>query len=85
MKTRIDDVKGWNHDLLYCFCSDDGQLMLNTHSICVTGQWVCNICDPDRGNKKGKKYLELAEKYKKKYGKNGPPKTPSQEKTAKET
>lgn len=36
---------------------------------------MCNICDPERGNKKGKKYLELAEKYRKKHGKTGPPKT----------
>lgn len=43
----------------------------------VTGQWVCNICDPDRGNKKGKKYLELAEKYRRKYhSKAGGLKTP---------
>ncbi|XP_053392728.1 histone acetyltransferase KAT6B-like isoform X5 [Mercenaria mercenaria] len=41
------------------------------------GQWVCNICDPERGNKKGKKYLELAEKYRKKYhNKPGALKTP---------
>jgi len=41
-----------------------------------TGQWVCNICDPDRGCKKGRKYMELAEKYKKKHPKSSTPKTP---------
>ena len=41
------------------------------------GKWKCNICDPDRGNKKGKRFLELAAKLKKKYKANRlSPKTP---------
>lgn len=52
-------------------------------NLIVSGQWVCNICDPERGNKKGKKYLELAEKYRKKYhSKSGTPKTPENSKSA---
>ncbi|XP_052262827.1 histone acetyltransferase KAT6A-like isoform X2 [Dreissena polymorpha] len=47
------------------------------------GQWVCNICDPDRGNKKGRTYLVLAEKYKKKHGRSGIPKTPDSGKSPK--
>ncbi|XP_052765696.1 histone acetyltransferase KAT6A-like isoform X4 [Mya arenaria] len=45
------------------------------------GQWVCNICDPDRGSKKGRKYLELAEKFKK--GLTKSPKTPDSAKALK--
>ncbi|XP_052068323.1 histone acetyltransferase KAT6B-like isoform X3 [Mytilus californianus] len=31
------------------------------------GKWKCNICDPNRGNKKGKKYLEMVNRLKEKY------------------
>lgn len=31
------------------------------------GKWKCNICDPNRGNKKGKKYIEMVLKLKQKY------------------
>jgi len=48
-----------------------------------TGRWVCNICDPERGNKKGSKYLELADKYKRTHTKTGSPKTPDSQKGSK--
>ena len=28
-----------------------------------SGDWRCNLCDPERGTKKGKKFLEAAVKY----------------------
>ena len=37
--------------------------------LCFSGQWSCNICEPERGNKKGKKFLEMAEKWSKKCAK----------------
>lgn len=36
---------------------------------------MCNICEPERGNKKGRKYLELAEKFRRKH-RGSPAKSP---------
>lgn len=32
-----------------------------------SGRWVCNICDPNRGTMKGKRFLEMAAKYTARY------------------
>lgn len=33
----------------------------------IEGKWKCNICDPDRGNGKGRHFLEMAAKLAKKH------------------
>lgn len=42
------------------------QVSVHTCSLFVVGKWKCNICDPDRGNGKGRHFLEMAAKLAKK-------------------
>ncbi|XP_071106627.1 histone acetyltransferase KAT6B-like isoform X3 [Haliotis cracherodii] len=57
---------GKEDNMLFCDACDRGYHMqccdppLNK---APKGAWSCNICDPDRGNKKGKKFLEMAARY----------------------
>ncbi|KAK3090335.1 hypothetical protein FSP39_011013 [Pinctada imbricata] len=61
---------GREDNMLFCDLCDRGfhmQCCDPPLSRAPKGKWKCNICDPDRGNKKGKRFLELAAKLKKKY------------------
>ncbi|GFS01306.1 histone acetyltransferase [Elysia marginata] len=57
---------GKEDDMLFCDSCDRG-----FHMPCCDppitrppkGDWKCNLCDPERGTKKGKKFLEAAMKY----------------------
>ncbi|GFO12509.1 histone acetyltransferase [Plakobranchus ocellatus] len=57
---------GKEDDMLFCDSCDRG-----FHMPCCDppitrppkGDWKCNLCDPERGTKKGKKFLEAALKY----------------------
>ncbi|XP_046367301.2 histone acetyltransferase KAT6B-like isoform X5 [Haliotis rufescens] len=57
---------GKEDNMLFCDACDRGYHMqccdppLNK---APKGAWSCNICDPNRGNKKGKKFLEMAARY----------------------
>ncbi|XP_025095582.1 histone acetyltransferase KAT6B-like isoform X2 [Pomacea canaliculata] len=61
---------GKEDDMLFCDACDRG-----FHMPCCDpplnkapkGRWVCNICDPNRGTMKGKRFLEMAAKYTARY------------------
>ncbi|KAK7507734.1 hypothetical protein BaRGS_00000699, partial [Batillaria attramentaria] len=61
---------GKEDDMLFCDACDRG-----FHMPCCDppltkapkGRWMCNICDPNRGNQKGKRFLEMAAKYTARY------------------
>ncbi|XP_069123759.1 histone acetyltransferase KAT6B-like isoform X3 [Argopecten irradians] len=69
-KCSFCQKSGREDNMLFCDCCDRGFHMgccdppLNK---APKGKWKCNICDPNRGSKKGKRYLELAAKMKKKF------------------